>query len=212
MLFVGRSKEMQQITGALGRRNNVIIVGKFGIGRTRLVRHIAEHNVRRWRFIFVDFSRTPGQLCSDILQELLTEKQYRHTYRSQRYKEKRNKIVTFKRNDAREVVFVLDNIARITPQKVTFIRHLSWEGRFLFIAIVERFLGDDDLFLLRSVLMPEHVINLGRISRKASIQFFQLASERNGFQWGADRIRMMAETTGGYPLSMKEKIIMEKNM
>ena len=40
--FVGREKEISQIVKALKRGENVILKGKYGIGRTSLSRHVPE--------------------------------------------------------------------------------------------------------------------------------------------------------------------------
>lgn len=41
MSFVGREKETKKIIKALQQGNNIILTGKFGMGRTRLMRHVA---------------------------------------------------------------------------------------------------------------------------------------------------------------------------
>ena len=210
MVFVGREKETRQIVRALEKGGNVIITGKFGMGRTKLVRYVADNYGERWRFVFVDFSKTPGQVCTDILTEISPGKQFKQPDQYQRYKTKRHQIATVKCKDARQVVFVLDNIEKLTSQRLALIRYLSWGKRFPFIAIAESFLREEDFFLLRAELLPEHVIKLGRISRRDSIAYFHAASERNGFQWESERIRMMAETVRGYPLSMREIVTREK--
>jgi len=69
--FVGRENEIKQIIKALRRGDNVILTGKYGIGRTSLVKHIADTTRDRWRFIFVNFSQTPGRVCGYLIEELL---------------------------------------------------------------------------------------------------------------------------------------------
>ena len=210
MSLFGREKETRQIVRALEKGGNVIITGKFGMGRTKLVRHISDVHGKRWRFIFVDFSKTPGQVCTEMLTELSPMKHFKTNDQNRRYKTKRHRIATVKSKDARPMVLVLDNIGKLTAQRLALIRYLSWENRFLFIAITESFLREDDFFLLRAELQLDCVIKLGRISRRDSIAYFQAASEKNGFQWESERIRMMAETAGGYPLSMREMVTREK--
>lgn len=210
MVFVGREKETRQIVRALEKGGNVIITGKFGMGRTKLVRHVSKVYGTQWRFIFVDFSKAPGQVCSEILAELSPGKRFINKDQCRRYKTKRHRIATMKSKDARPMVLVLDNIGKLTPQRLGLVRYLSGEKRLLFIAVTESFLREDDFFLLRAELLPEHVIKLGRISHRDSIAYFHAASERNDFQWESERIRMMAETAGGYPLSMREMVTREK--
>ena len=210
MVFVGRDKETRQIIGALEKGSNVVVTGKFGMGRTKLVRYVADNYGERWRFVFVDFSKTPGQVCTDILTEMSPGKRFRQPGHYQRYKTKRHRIATVKSKDARQVVFVLDNIEKLSPQRLALIRYLSSEKRFLFIAITESFLREKDSFLLRAELLPEHVIRLGRISRRDSMEFFLSASAAQGRRWTDGRIQFAAETTRGYPLGMQEMISKEK--
>jgi len=42
MLFVGRQSEKKKIMEALNGGKNIILSGKFGIGRTRLINEIAK--------------------------------------------------------------------------------------------------------------------------------------------------------------------------
>jgi AAA+ ATPase superfamily predicted ATPase len=210
MPFVGREKETRRILRALEKGGNIVVTGKFGMGRTKLVRHISDLYEKRWRFVFVDFSKTPGQVCGDMLSELSPGTCFKTDYQHRRYKTKRHQIATTGNKDARQVVFVLDNIEKLTPQRLALIRYLSSEKRFLFIAITESFLRERDSFLLRAELLPEHVIRLGRISRKDSKEYFHAVSKKNEFRWESDRIRMMAEMARGYPLSMREMVSKEK--
>lgn len=210
MPFVGREKETRRIVRALEKGGNIVVTGKFGMGRTKLARHVSDLYEKRWRFVFVDFSKTPGQVSTDILSEMSPGKRFERSGQYRRYKTQRHRIATAKSSDGRQVVFVLDNIEKVTPQRLVLIRYLSSEKRFLFIAITESFLRERDFFLLRAELLPEHVIRLGRISRKDSKEFFHAVSEKNQFRWESDRIRMMAEMARGYPLSMREMVSKEK--
>ena len=58
MIFVGRRKETHQITDDLKKGQNIILHGKYGMGRTSLINHIARLMNQRWKFIFVDFGQT----------------------------------------------------------------------------------------------------------------------------------------------------------
>ena len=66
MCFVGREKEVRKLTKALEGGRHVIVTGPYGIGRTRMIRQIAETGRRERRFVFVDFSKTPGEVCEKL--------------------------------------------------------------------------------------------------------------------------------------------------
>jgi len=53
MCFVGREKEVRKLTKALEGGRHVIVTGPYGIGRTRMIRQIAETGRRERRFVFV---------------------------------------------------------------------------------------------------------------------------------------------------------------
>ena len=206
MSFVGRLKETNQILEAIEKSRNVIITGKFGMGRTSIVRHVSDLIKAQWRFVFVDFSKTPGRVCKEILSELWPGGKRKSDERKRCYKSDRHQIADFHPEDGRQIVFVLDNIAALSRQKLIFLRYLVWERRFLFIAITESFLPERDFFLLRAELMPQCTVRLGRFSRKESIEFFQHAAERADLKWTELQLRNAAEITGGYPPHMQEMI------
>jgi hypothetical protein len=49
---------------------------------------------------------------------------------------------------------VLDNIAKLTAQKLNLIRYWVAEGSFQFVAVTEAFLAEDELQALRLALLP----------------------------------------------------------
>ena len=188
----------------LQQGRNVILTGKYGMGRTSLMRHVAGITEDGWRFVFVDFSQTSGKVSHDLLAALMPKKRYDKDRKYRRYKSSRFLIANTDSKDQRKHGIVFDNIAKLTHQKLAFIRYLAWEKRFQFIAIVETFLPENDLFLLRAELMPADVINLPYLSEKEVCEFFRNISNKRGFDWSADYIKMLVETTRGYPLGMRE--------
>ena len=204
MSFVGREKETKNIIKALQQGNNVILTGKFGMGRTRLMRHVATITQDGWRFIFVDFSQTPGKVCHDLMATLMPKKRYDKDRKYRRYKSSRFLIANIDNKDNRKHGIVFDNIATLTRQKLAFIRCLAWEKRFQFIAIVETFLPENDLFLLRAELMPTDVITISYLPKKDVCTFFYNISNKRGFEWSEVYIKSLFETTSGYPLGMRE--------
>jgi hypothetical protein len=202
--FVGREKETKQIQRALERGENIILGGKYGIGRTSLARHVARCSENRWNFIFLDFSQTPGKICRHLIKDLLPEEISRGRKEAFRYKASRFRITDAAFRDPRPVVLVLDNIAKLSVPKMEFIRRLANSGRFRFLAIVESFLKQNELFLLRSRLSPAWPIQITHLSRKEVGNFFRLISVRYGWPLTENKMEMMAQSCGGYPLRMKE--------
>jgi hypothetical protein len=202
MYFVGREKEIRQIEEALEEGNNVIVLGKYGMGRTRLIKHIADTMKDRWRFVFVDFSRTPGSVCNYLLAELFPMQKFDREYT--RYRPSRFRIATLALDDNRKHVVVLDNIGKLSAQKLDLIRYITWEKRFQFVSIVESFLPSNHLFRLRAWMNPSILITLHHLSTSSVVRFFQQLSKEHHLGWTEGQIKNLAEVTGGYSLRMQE--------
>jgi hypothetical protein len=204
MHFVGREKEIGQVRESLEEGGNVIISGKYGMGRTSLIKHIAEMMQKKWRFLFLDFSETPGKLCQNLVSKLWPEREYSGRNGFSKYKSARFRIVSLDFSDSRRHVLVLDNIAKLSAQKIDFIRYLAWEKRFQFVAIVEGFISKEDFLRLRVRLYPAEIIMLQHLDKRKVYEFYQHLSEQHRFHWTEGHIKNLAEITGGYPLRMTE--------
>lgn len=123
-----------------------------------------------------------------------------------RYKSGRSLLVALKLQDERQHVIVLDNIGKITAQKLAFIRYLRWEEKFLFIVITESFLPEGELFRLRASLVPCVLIELRNLGVKQAAKFFRYFSSHYHLPWNEKHIMMWARATNGYPLGMKEVV------
>ncbi len=210
MIFIGRERETRKILKTMERGNNIIVKGKYGIGRTTLIRHIAESVREQLRFLFVDFSITPAKVCQELLAELFPQKKYRREdLQYHRYKSMRFRIANRELPDKRRHVVVLDNIGRLTRQKLALIRYLGWEKKFLFIAIVESYLPDAELLLLRAELMPAEVLNLSYLNARSTREILSLAAKGENFDWTDRHIDDLAEAIKGYPLGIMETVARE---
>ncbi|MGO8990969.1 MAG: ATP-binding protein [bacterium] len=202
MYFVGRQKEIAQIKEALEGGNNVIVSGKYGMGRTSLIKHIADAMKDQWQFVFVDFSKTPGSVCNYLLAELFPTQEFDREY--VKYKPSRFRIATLALEDHRKHVLVLDNVSKLSAKKLDLIRYLTWEKRFQFVSIVESFLPTNGLFRLRVWMNPSILIKLHYLSASDVVQFYRQLSRGHRLGWSEGRIKNLAEVTGGYPLRMNE--------
>jgi predicted ATPase len=203
-MFVGREKETKLIIKELMRGHNIVIEGKFGIGRTSLVKHVSSLLVNKWRFIFVDFSQTPGKMSEKLMKELHIPKMNRQTGKRFGYKSMRYRIANMLLPKGKKTVIVFDNIAKITPQKTIFLRHLILEQHFQFIAIVEHFLPENDLFFLKAQLLPAATVFLHNLNSEDVVNYLRHLSDRHRWNWPEDHISSMASLIGGYPLGMIE--------
>lgn len=207
MHFVGREREIRQIKKTLTEGNNVIVLGKYGMGRTSLIKHIAETTEDQWRFVFVDFSQTPGGVCDHLLAELFPMQKFDRM--QMRYRSSRFRIATLALHDKRRHVLVLDNVCKLSAQKLDLLRYLTWEKRFQFVAIVESFMPKEDSLRLRVRLYPAEIVTVNHLDKKDVCEFYKNLSERYQLQWAKSYTENLTEVTGGYPLRMKEIALRE---
>jgi hypothetical protein len=206
MIFVGRESETSRIVKQLEQGNNIILIGIYGIGRTSLVQHIASAFLSKWRFIFVDFSQTPGKMSEKLMKELGIVKANKQTGKKWGYKSRRYRIANLESRKGIKTVIVLDDIAKITAQKMIFLRHLILERHFQFIAIAEHFLPEHDLFLLKAQLIPAATVCLRNLNTRDVLDFLRLYSDKYYLNWPDRHIRSLASLVGKYPLGMVEML------
>ena len=202
MYFLGREKETKKIIKSLRKGNNIIISGKFGIGRTSLIRHIEDITRNEWHFAFADFSLMPGEICRQLLSQLTSRKK-----RSQQGQlSSKSSLFQLDRLEPsnRGRILVLDNIASLTPKKMYFLRYISETKKFQFVAIIESFIPKEALLRLRVALMPSELMRLSYIDKHSARGLLEYFSEKYGLGWTAPKIQSLVSITRGYPLSLKE--------
>ncbi len=204
MCFVGREKEIRLIIKALEKDTNIVLSGKYGIRRTALIKHIAKIAQDRWRFFYLDFSQTPGEVCNALLKKLFPDYCYKNRHRYGHYKRSRFQILNLALPDKRKHILMLDNIAKLSPHKIKLLNYLATEKRFGFIAIVEQFIPEPDLIRLRVALSPAIRLSLTTLNIRSTQEFFRQCSLKYHLNLTANRIKAMSEITKGYPLGMKE--------
>ncbi len=206
MIFVGRENEKKKIIKELQQGKNIVLSGKFGIGRTALVKEIAKKIGDKRLFVFVDFGQTPGKMSKILVKELHIFSRLKKTGKKMGYKSMRYRIATIGSSTINKRVIVFDNVAKLTPQKIIFLRYLIEEEHFQFIAIAENFLPANDLMLLKAQLIPVYTISLHYLKHEDVISFIRSHSDKYHLNWQDAHIHSMASFTGGYPLGMVEMI------
>ena len=206
MIFVGRENEANHIIRELQGGNNIVLGGKYGIGRTSLIKYLASRFINEWRIVFVDFSQTPWKMSEKLIRELGLSMRFRKTGKKMGYKSMRYRIANVQSPKKMKTVIVFDNVAKLTPQKIIFLQHLILEKHFQFIAIVENFLPKNDLFSLKAQLLPATKICLSNLNAKTVLNFLQSYSDKYHLNWSDAYIHNLANLIRGHPLSMIEMI------
>jgi hypothetical protein len=206
MDFVGRKQEIAAVRRSLAQGHNIVLTGRFGVGRSRLVKHISNLYAKNWRFLFADFSKPAARSCNDMVRQLIPHQDNSRRNRYTRLVHAIDIILGKKVIEDLQKVIVLDNIGKISQQKLAFIRDIRFDSELLFIAIAESFLSEADLFRLRSALYPSDLLTLHNLRKSETISFFRHASQRKKLIWSEGFIQMLAASTEGYPLLMKERL------
>lgn len=191
---------------SLNDGKNIILSGKFGIGRTSLIKEIAKSQDKERKFIFVDFGQTPLKMSENIIKESGILKRLKNQENKMGYKALRYRIANAKLSKKRMPIIVFDNIAKVTAQKTMFLRHLILEQNFQFIAIVEHFLPWKDLFDLKALFMPYTDLTLHNLKTND----VEILLRHYYKQYQVDRtenyVHNMARLSDGYPLVLAEML------
>jgi hypothetical protein len=204
---VGRERESAHIRSELEAGRSVVLAGAYGIGRTSLVEHVAREMAQDWLFVFADFERGPGGVWRELFAALFPRAQARLRTRDKTARWVRYRVVHQRPEDVRRHVVVLDNVARLSSQRLDVVRRLR--ERFQVLAILEGFLSARQQGAACSVLRARRALELGHLGPRATVAFFRECSRRHGFGWGEGEIRGLARAVGGFPAGMREAVAAE---
>ncbi len=211
MLFVGRNIEKLKIVQSLTDGQNIILGGKYGIGKTSLIKAIAKILSNERKFIFVDFSLTPCKMSDKLMKELGLSTKLKNSDKKMKYKSMRYRIAQSKSSRQQRPVIVFDNIAKVTIQKTILLRHLILEQNYQYIAIVENFLPAKDLFELKTQFVPLATLTLRHLKKDDVENLLHIYSEKYHFNWTDKHIHHLAALSDGYPLGLMEMLKKKRN-
>lgn len=201
MPFVGRESEIARIESALKAGRNVIVLGKYGMGRTALMREVARRNAK-WRFVFADFGEGGSSISASILAQLSGRSRHalHETASARQLARAVAAYVPPKR--VQRVVIVLDNIVKVTRPKLDLLRRLRESQQLAFAAIVEHFAANDEVMRVRVALDPAILVVLDALDGETSVHFFATAAAEFHLPWSESDVALLARTMHGYPLEM----------
>lgn len=205
-LFVGRQEERARIKAELLAGKNLVLTGPFGIGRTAILRHLAWELRGAWAFTFLNGAATPGRMRQDLFADLFPQRREALRRGILSPGVQRRALAGDPLADQRTRVVVLDDIGKVTRQRVEFARWLRSLGRFQVVAVTERFLPEEALLRLRANLAPAPLLALDHLDSATAREFFQAWSDRNHLGWGPEHVRGLVQATRGYPLGMRETV------
>ncbi len=209
MELVGREHEEARLATALAAGRNVVVSGKYGSGRTALVRRVAETCAGRFRFAFCDFSAPPREVWAALAAELVPERPRKGPSRPRPSRALRARVLGAlgalgaPMADGPSAVAVLDDVGRLTPARLDVVRSLALIDRFRLVAIVEGHLPAVERSRLLACLAPLERLRLGPLPQPAVRDFLARAAAERGLGWSEKRIAAVASGTAGHPLSMR---------
>lgn len=206
MIFIGRQNEKKKIIKALQLGKNIFLSGKFGIGRTSLVKKIAEQLGEQRQFVFVDFGQTPGKMSKKLMKELHISSRLKKAGKKMSYRSMRHRIATVVSSTKNKPVIIFDNVAKLTQQKIIFLRHLIEEDHFQFIAIAENFLPGKDASLLKAEFLPMETVSLHHLSVENVSAYIRHYAEKHHLNLSESYIDDLTALAGRYPLNMVDLI------
>lgn len=201
VLFVGREIETRTIQRVLSRGENVILSGRYGIGRTRLVHHVAAISAPRLKFVFTDFSGPTADAARELWMQIARKSKTAADALS--FKDLVARLADLARG-TRNTVVVLDNVTRLTVPKVRLIQRLTLFGQLRYIAIVDSLMPQAHFTRLKGCLVPSVHLDLKYLPISDVCGYFEAVSCKFGKDWDPGMIEGMASATGGYPLAMTQ--------
>jgi len=203
--LVGREQEEARLAAALAAGKNVVVSGKYGSGRTALVRHLAETSAGRFRFAFCDFSAPPRETWAVLAAEVAPDRRRKASGRRRPASSRalRARVLGAPRADGPPTVVVLDDVGRLTPARLDALRRLTVTDRFRFVAIIEGHLPAAEREHLLACLAPLERLPLGPLSQPAVRDFLTRAAVARGLGWTAERVEVVARGTAGNSLAMR---------
>jgi len=202
-MFVGREQEIQWLMKTLKDGLHPVLVGKYGIGRTSLISHLADVSDRDWTFIFLDASQSPAALCRILYSQLPSPSQLSGDpfgFRGLRY------LVLNTPLGKRKTVLVWDNVARLSYAKLDLLKRLVTCDRFLIVAIVEEFLPADEFKRLRMIFAPAPVLSLSYLPPSDSLEFFRRSATQLGLELPEERLKQLVTLAHGFPLELTRQL------
>lgn len=201
-LFVGRKAEIARIRETLREEGNILLEGRFGMGRTSLLRHMERQVSPGLSWVFLDGADTPAVWGRNLVERLCPRGLNSSGGDRISAREDRHHLEHVAAQGKRPAVIVLDHLGKLTHPKAAFCRWLAGLRRFRIIAVPDASVPRQSLEGLRMALYPCLRLQVGHLSPAATRRFFETFADRQGLSWTPGHIHGLAFATRGYPLAM----------
>lgn len=193
LAFIGRDREIQQLTQCYLDRKHVLLVGSDGTGKTALLRQMRQY----FPMLLCEETSSLGRIC-DGLERQLGWKHYKMSLI-----ERKNRLIAYLGRRGEPVVF--DNMALTPPRVARFVAHLL-ERIPVWIAARSPMAGD--IGAVWQHLYAFEKIDLGPLSLTESTALIEAAVTIGNVQPDVrSRIRKLHEMSGGNPRVLENLLI-----
>lgn len=110
--FVGREKEIEQLRRSYAERRHVLIIGRAGVGKTALIRHVQQY----CPLLLCEETSNLRRICESLEREL------GWTHRKMNVVERKNRLLPYLARRRQLVVF--DGVSLTPPRVARFIANL----------------------------------------------------------------------------------------
>ena len=132
MNFIGRKREITAVIKTLKQNRNIVLAGRYGVGRSCLVKHVSELCSETWQFLFADFSKTVARSCNDMVNQLASGQRRLQRHRYMRLIHAKDLII---RREISADLLTLHNLKRAETaaffRKVSQKKRLGWSEHFI---------------------------------------------------------------------------------
>ena len=191
---------MRRVWRALASGRHVVLSARYGMGRTALMRRIAEVHGHEMPFAFADLSTGSGEASRSIYGALGGRPGARPGGLG--YRTVRHRLLHELGEEGEPCALVLDEIMRLTPPRLKLVGDLALARRFRIVAVVAAHMPEAEQESLRRRLNGPEVVSLGRLKPRDVREFLRRASAAHGFAWSEEDVEARVPGVGGYPTWM----------
>jgi len=191
--FVGRQKELEQLRRSYAEHSHVLIVGIAGIGKTVLLREVAQY----FSILLCEETSSLGRICESL------ERQLGWTHRHMNVVERKNRLLLYLARRGELIAF--DSMALTPPRVARFIARLA-ECSPVWIAC--RSDQPKKIGAVWQYLYQFERIELGPLSPKETAALLQSAISADQLpQLSHDHISQLHRLSKGNPRVLEELLI-----
>jgi len=199
--FVGRQRELRSALKVLRLNRSLIVEGPFGIGKTTFAKKVATNFESI--ALYCSFEDNALAIVEYLNRQII--KYYRPG--GARLGTQIQKFL--KATEGKRALIIIDDVWKVTIQKVRFFKRLNENQNCQFI-LVSEVRDKSALLLVKSIAWNNETIRLGKLSKEESHALFEVSLNHFKDQ-KIISVKKLVESCGGYPLGIIETVRLVQN-